>query len=278
MILPRSTRPIAWVLNLDAENELEAGPRYAPTFALREIVARESRRLLDALVAPGDVVLDPDAVRGGEARGLPGLAWSPTPRALRALEKAGAICMQAPDVEILRAVNRRPFAARVRAPLRRDAFHKHVAFHLEEALETLARPVPSGWLVRRSFGAAGRGRRRLASGKPSAAERAWLVASLRRGPLVLEPFVQVTREFTRSGWVGESGEVVVSPPCFQAVSRTGAWSRTEAAGAGEVARGDDERLEEACARAGDELAAAGYFGPYGIDAFRYRTSRARRSA
>jgi hypothetical protein len=49
--------PRVWVLNLDAEHELEAGARYAPTRHLAAIVARESRRLLGTLVAPGDVVL-----------------------------------------------------------------------------------------------------------------------------------------------------------------------------------------------------------------------------
>ena len=32
----------------------------------------------------------------------------------------------------------------------------------------------------------------------------------------------------------------------------------------------DARLEEAAARAGEALAAAGYFGPFGIDAYEHR--------
>ena len=35
---------------------------------------------------------------------------------------------------------------------------------------------------------------------------------------------------------------------------------------------DDSRLEEAAARAGEALARAGYHGPFGIDAFRYRSA------
>jgi len=262
--------PIAWVLNLDAEHELESGPRYAPTRHLRAIVARESRRLAGNLVAPGDRVLSLDAVEPGEAEGLVGLAWSPTPRALRSMERAGARRVEAPDVEVLRRVNARPFATEVRRALAWDGFAKDVASSLEDALRLLARPAELGWLVRRSFGAAGRGRRRLESGRPSQAEVAWLAASLRRGPLVIEAWVRVTREFTRSGWVSRDGGVVVSGPCFQETTETGSWTRTQAAGRGEVARTDDARLEEACATAGSALAAAGYFGPFGIDAFRHR--------
>jgi hypothetical protein len=125
--------------------------------------------------------------------------------------------------------------------------------------------------VRRTFGAAGRGRRRIAAGLPSAADHAWIAASLRRGPLVIEPWVRITREYTRSAWVTQAGEVVISQPCFQETTREGAWVRTAAAERGSVARGDEERLEAAVAAAGTALAVAGYFGPFGIDAFRHQS-------
>jgi len=50
----------------------------------------------------------------------------------------------------------------------------------------------------------------------------------------------------------------------------GAWTGTERADLDLVARDDDARLEEACAAAGAALAAAGYFGPFGIDAYHHR--------
>ncbi len=272
-----STPPRVWVLNLDAEHELEAGTRYTPTLALRAIVARERRRLLGSLVAPGDVVLE-ERITGREAdphdgltRGLQGLAWSPTPRALARLAQSGARVPVAPPVAVLRAVNARPFAAAVRAPLAGASFAKRVVATLEEVLEQLARPAADGWLVRRTFGAAGRGRRRIAPGRPTDAELAWLLASLRRGVLVIEPWVRVTREFTRSAWVTPRGAVVLSAPCFQHTNAHGAWRRTERAERGAVSPGDDERLAQAVQAAGEALARAGYFGPFGIDAFRHRT-------
>ena len=262
----------AWVLNLDAEHELAAGGRYAPTRHLAAIVARESRRLLGDLVAPGDVVLRPDAVARGEqsAAGLEGLAWSPTPRALALLEAAGARPPGAPPLGVLREVNARSFAAAVRAPLAGPSFAKRLALDLEQALALLSQPAPAGWLVRRAFGAAGRGRRRVTAGPQDQPTRAWLAAGLRGGPLVVEPWVEVTREYTRSGWVHRDGRVEVAAPCFQATDAAGAWTRTERAARGEVRQADDRRLERAAARAGAALARAGYFGPFGIDAFRHR--------
>jgi len=64
--------------------------------------------------------------------------------------------------------------------------------------------------------------------------------------------------------------VRISAPCFQQTTREGAWTGTERAGAGEVSREDDSELEAAVAAAGAALARAGYFGPFGIDAYRHR--------
>jgi hypothetical protein len=256
------------VLNLDAEHELEARGRYQPTRHVLEIVARERTRLVGSLVGPEDVVLGVDDPE--RARGLPGMAWSPTPCALAALAAAGARPVLAPGIEVLRKVNARPFAAAVREPLQRASFEKHVVLVLADVLAQLSRPAALGWLVRRTFGAAGRGRRRIAAGKPSAAELAWIEASLRLGPLVVEPWVEVTREHTRSAFVDAQGRVRISAPCFQETTREGAWTGTELARSGELAREDDAELEAAVEAAGAALARAGYFGPFGIDAYRHR--------
>jgi len=265
-----SAEPRAWVLNLDAEHELEAGRRYAPTRHVKALVVRERQHLLGPLVGPHDILLTEDTAGDERAHGLPGFAWSPTPRALARLRAAGAEPIAAPAAEILHRVNARPFAIDIRAPLALESFTKHVAATLDDALALLALPADLGWLVRRTFGAAGRGRRRIAAGRPDDAERSWLVAGLRRGPLVVEPWVEVTCEYTRSAWVHATGAVVIAPPCFQETTREGAWTRTERAERGAVSRADDARLEETVAAAGLSLAAAGYFGPFGIDAYRHR--------
>jgi hypothetical protein len=260
------------VLNLDAEHELATAGRYTRSRALSALVAREREKLRGTLVAAGDVVVDglPTAAELEALRGRPGLAWSPTPTALARLRAAGAVVGAAPPLAVLRAVNARPFAAAVREPLAGASFEKHVVRDLESALARLALPAAGGWLVRRSYGAAGRGRRRLRAGRPAGGERAWLVASLAIGPLVIEPWVEIVREYTRSGWVAPSGEVIVAPPCFQETTQAGAWTRTEAARPDEVPRADDAELARALECAGRALSAAGYHGPFGIDAFRHR--------
>ena len=315
---PRSGSAQLWVLNLDGEHELEAGRRYAPTEHLKRLVERARQGLWsgpDPLVRPGAWVLadpasDPRGVPPGGAplhclRVTPegtvaelvtreqlaqatARAWLPTERARALLSGLGMQLESAPTQAVLAAVNARDFAVAPRAAFVGEAFDKHVALDEESALRVLALPAPGGWMVRRRFGAAGRGRRRFEGGlkldrpvapratpaaRLSAADRSWLRASLRLGPVVLEPWVEITTEFTRSGFVTRAGDVLVSAPCFQATDRAGAWTHTECAGTGEVARADDEVLAGALEAAGRALAAQGYFGPFGIDAFRYRDPR-----
>lgn len=294
--------PSLWILNLDAEHELEAQRSYAPNRRLISIVEHSRKQLWNAptpLVQPGDLVLadastepailaSPNAkvaclrtaatgrverveLARGQLAHYRGRAWLPTPRARTVLRALGVAHATVPAAETLRQVNARDFAVAVRAQLTHAGFVKRVASSLEQALEELARPAALGWLVRRRFGAAGRGRRRIhAVEPPSAAELAWLTASLRSGPLVIEPWVAITTEFTRSGHITESGELLISAPCFQATSATGAWTHTEGARRGEIGREDDECLSAALEAAGRDLQAAGYFGAFGIDAFRYR--------
>ncbi|MFT4710482.1 MAG: hypothetical protein ACI8Q9_001610 [Planctomycetota bacterium] len=212
----------------------------------------------------------------GVLRNLPGHAWSPTPNALGLLRRFGAVVAPAPGLDILRQVNARSFAAQLHAQLALDpgTLTKHVASSLGEALAALGQPAPLGWLVRRSFGAAGRGRMRIASldsHRLTAAEQSWLVASLAIGPLVLEPWVEVTQEFTRSAWLGTDGSVSISAPCLQGTNDAGAWSGSRRISTTEVARADDDALGAAMESAGRALHQAGYSGPFGIDAFRHRT-------
>ncbi|MBM3991015.1 MAG: hypothetical protein FJ298_08405, partial [Planctomycetes bacterium] len=109
--------PLAWVLNLDAEVELAASARYAPTAHVRTIVERERARLVGSLLGPGDVLVTPELLARAPqaAAGLKGIAWSPTPTALALLRRAGARLDAAPPLQVLREANARPFAAAVRA-------------------------------------------------------------------------------------------------------------------------------------------------------------------
>ena len=111
---------LCWVLNLDAEHELETVGAYTPSAHMRSVVAAQQRKLLGTLLGPDDILLTEANLDGytesGALRGLSGLAWCPTPRALSMLDAVGAIPESAPSVDILRRVNARPFASEVRAP------------------------------------------------------------------------------------------------------------------------------------------------------------------
>jgi|FLOH01.1.fsa_nt_gi hypothetical protein len=213
-------------------------------------------------------------------RGLIGVAWSPTPSALALLRSVGAVVPPSPSIAILRAVNARPFTAQLRGRLELDshALSKYVASNMVETLAVLSKPAPMGWLVRRTFGAAGRGRMRIESianpGRASVSkgERVWLVASLQAGPLVLEPWVEITEEYTRSAWLHGDGTISISAPCFQETRTNGAWEGTRRTAGGEVARADDSALAAAVEGAGRALHSAGYHGPFGVDAFRHKSA------
>lgn len=264
-----------WVLNLDAETELATRGPYTRSNHLARILRAQEQQLAASLVPAGDLVLSQDGLadlrRSGEARGLQGVAWSPTPAALRSLAAVGALVPEAPPSPArLAEVNQRPFATRVREGLGELALSKATVRTMDEALEHLTRPADLGWLVRRTFGAAGRGRRRIAAGPPGPEDRAWIEASLREGPLTLEPWVEVVMEFTRSGFVHADGRVQLAAPTLQRTTREGAWLASELAAPDGLQRAHDDALQRALEAAGQALSAAGYSGAFGIDAFLHR--------
>ena len=141
-----SRAPRAWVLNLDAEHELERPRGYTRSDRLEAIVRHQSRRPLGTLAGAQELVPTAAALARApllaqRCAGLEGLAWRPTPGALQLLRAAGARPMLSATLEVLRRVNARPFAAQVRAPLVRASFEKRVASTLEELLECVARPA-----------------------------------------------------------------------------------------------------------------------------------------
>jgi hypothetical protein len=258
---------VAWVLNLDAEDELAApGGSHTSSRAMRARMAAMVERI-EGLVAAGDVVL-----RDGEdtrADGVPGDAWCPTPRALARLRRAGAILPPAPSVEILRAVNGRAFCAAMGQTLPGAAYVTRV----ERALELLER-AHGPWLAKRPLGFAGRGRRRLRAAALTEDDRAWLTASIRdHGGLQMEPLVERVADFGIHGHVAESGALRVGAPTVQRCDGHGAWLSTALAAPSELVSEEERALLEEASRVADALYRAGYFGPFGVDAYRFRHAR-----
>jgi len=256
---------IAWILNLDADVELAAGDRYAPTRAVAEATKKHAARLVGSLVAAEDLLVD-DATPAGAARGFVGRAFCPTPRALALLARAGASPEPHPSMAVLRAVNSRGFAASLGATMPGSAFVRA----LDVALAHLATPPPvgRGWRMKRAFGMAGRGQR-LAADKPSDADVTFLAAGIAEGGVEIQPNVAILEEYAIHGVLAASGVTTFGALVRQKCDARGAWLATErvvdTAALGDIAA----RLADEARRVAAALTMAGYFGPFGIDAYTY---------
>jgi hypothetical protein len=261
------TRRFAWLLNLDAELEL-AREGYAPKRRLLEQLeqyGRDSRGLL----GPNDVLIE----RGTSARpgaGFVGRAWCPTPRALTAFAELGIEPEPHPAVDVLRRVNHRRFAFELGGGLAGQRYIEHKA-ELDAELRRAAQPL----MLKRPLSFAGRGQQRVYTySKITAKEWEWIEASLGADGLIVEPLVEPLLESSLHGFVWRDGAHELGRPCVQEVSGRGVFRGVRAAEPGELAAVETSALLEQGERVADTLARAGYFGPFGIDAYRYRSGGA----
>jgi hypothetical protein len=255
----------AWLLNFDAEDELARPVGYTPSQAMRARATVLAPQVSE-LLGEGDVLLTPDGPAVGEA--FEGRAWCPTPRVLRAWRAAGVKAPSTPPLAVLQRVNHRAFCAALGAMLPGACFVTDAAT-LERVL---AAPSPTGsWLLKRAFGYTGRGRLKLGPAAPDARERAWIAASLAPGAgLQVEPWVERTADFGLHGYLHATGTLTLGEPTAQTLTPTGAWSGTERAGTDALAPAELRALVAAAEESAEALRGLGYFGPFGIDAFRWR--------
>ncbi len=241
----------AWLLNLDAELELEDPSAHTASTKMAARI-RELEPKLAALLAGGLVVRED--VR---ADGRVGRAWCPTPSALERLRRAGATPAPAPPFEVLRTVNARRFSFALGATLPGERWVASVA-EVEAAL------VGGGaWLLKAPFGFAGRGRVRL-EGPLVERDRAAVERAVRSGAQ-LEPMVERREDHALHGWLAEDGMLTMGELTRQRCDERGAWLASERDAS--HAHADDYRRE--IERVALALHRAGYFGPFGIDGFVY---------
>lgn len=275
---PDPDPPRAWVLNLDADDELARTGGHTPNAAARRRMQTMAATVAATLVPPDDVWWVPGDPAPAAARGRPGVAWCPTPRALSALSEAGAVPpADAPPLAVLRAANHRALAHRW---FPEDLPGARLTWSVDEALAAVAAPPPretgsTDWLLKRAHGHAGRGRRRVTCGRLDESDRRWVAASFARGldapALVVEPWVSRLADHSVQGW-RDPGDPVprLGPLCRQAVGDDGRWLRTWVLAEGERDPALAAALEAAGQRAANALADIGYHGPFGIDAFLWR--------
>lgn len=233
------------------------------------------------------------------------LAWGETPRIAALRERWGALPGPAGPAETARrraleaplhdAVWQVPPASpRVVARVAHRGFCLELAQERGEALPgarlvadpeeieghlaagPLRRAGDDRWVVKAPYSAAGRerfvGSGPAALGEPRARRRLERLFE-HHGRLVLEPWVERTADFGCAGLVTPEG-VRLASVHGQELDRLGRFRgipRPPAAeGAAGLTPGERDLLESAFHAAGAALRAAGYAGPFGIDAFRWR--------
>jgi len=259
------TRRYAWVLNLDAELELARGrPGYVPQRKLLAQLA-EHGTSSKGLLGPHDFELADGGLQLSEQERacVVGRAWCPTPMAVARLRDHGIEPEPFPPAAVLRRVNHRLFAHELGGGLPEQAYVQSRA-ELSAKLFDQAQH----WLLKRPLSFAGRGQLR-AIGPLTEKQWTWVDASLERDGLLIEPLVEPTFEVSRHGFVWPSGHCELGRVCAQLVSERGVFRGVRLAEAAELTPEETAAFAERAAAVGHALHGAGYFGPFGIDGYRY---------
>lgn len=269
---------LALVANFDAELEL-VDPDYRASTRMVASLLRRAEAFGAQLGADVVAIVPGRPLGRTSLQGALGVCWCPTPRALELLAACGALVPPAPPLAVLQRVNHRAFASALVStppsgalwgPLPGARFVRTLD-DLRAHLATL--PTDREILLKRPFGFAGRGRKRLpradALGGPALV---WAEASMLgygRG-LAVEPFVEVLADVALHGVVWRSGGHRLGAPTLQTIDPTGAWRTSRRAAAADLASAERATLVDTGNHVALALADAGYFGPFGIDGYRWR--------
>lgn len=308
--MPEPRHPARLVVgNLDVEVELTraAGAEIpAPRRAVTEMIS-VAASTLSVFAGPGDRLWTPapiDPVRvpaaadgvvlvsGPLAAQAPVdalLAWgeAPSVAALRPSDGAAArvdddapwpelLWQLHPTVDAALAGNHRGFAHRLAGELglalpgaRMIDSAAALAAHLEAGG---AREGDGAWVVKAAYSAAGRERVRERGVAPAPDRATRIARLLARGPLLFEPWVDRVADVGVAGLV--VGETLRQwPPHRLATDASGVFRGIDLVDGEDdgLRPGEREAVTGAARAAGRALADAGYRGPFGIDAFVYRS-------
>lgn len=253
----------AWVLNLDAELELaRPGYDYVPRQKLVQQLATHGQGSR-ALLGPDDTLVTPGVSVGS---GFVGRAWCPTPLALAALSASGATPEPHPEPSVLRRVNHRRFAFEAGGGLPEQRY-----FEERAPLEALLRRAERPWLCKRPMAFAGRGQMRF-YGPISDKQWSWIDVSLAQDGLIVEPLVEPVLELGLHGFIWRDARCELGRICVQEVTERGVFRGVRRAEPAELTASEERSLFEQAERVAALLSDAGYFGPFGIDAYRYEVA------
>ncbi|MDB4997066.1 MAG: hypothetical protein JWM74_4498 [Myxococcaceae bacterium] len=264
-----ATRRLAWVLNLDADLELAAGPGYEPRKTVRAAMKPHIAQLTASLVGDDGLLVD-EASPAGSAAGARGRAFCPTPRAIAILERAGAEPEPHPPLDVLRRVNSRAFASALGTTLPGAAFVTEAAV-LRRMLRTEP-AISATWRVKHAFGMTGRNQRVIDPATLREPDLASVEGWMKSGNGVqIEPDVAIDTEYAMHAFIAQDGSFERGAIVMQRCDARGGWIATERVAALPAMLGDvAERLVQEIDDVAVALFEAGYFGPFGIDAYTYR--------
>jgi hypothetical protein len=258
---------IAWLLNLDADLELQDPASYQASRLSAERMQVLSARVAD-LIGPDDVILDPDPSTSHRPPAhFTILAFCPTPSALQCIEALGLPVPAAPAFSVLRHVNDRAFCAALGHGLSDSCF----AREMTTLQQHLLRPSPTGsYVIKRAFSFAGREQRRVHDSVLDPSTRGFCLRSFARGEGVqVEPWVERLLDFSKHGYLTREGALLIGATREQRCDPMGRFQAMSTASA-HVSEDEDQVLAAEVEKTAAALTAAGYFGPFGIDGFRYR--------
>ena len=261
----------AWVLNLAADDELASlrragaasghAQRRVPKAAVRARMAERVAELA-LLVASGVLI---GVGRDAEARGLRGRAFCPTPSALEELAASGAFVPLAPTPHILARANHRLFCAELGQTLDAALWIEDEA-SLEAAFESRVLPSGSEWVLKHPHGYVGRLRHKTHAFDLRTKSFAFRCFS-EAGGLQLEPWVERRGDYAIHGYVASGGHVTLGSATLQVCDANGVWQKT--ARAHDLSTNEVRVLFDEGQRVAESLREIGYFGPFGVDGFRY---------
>jgi hypothetical protein len=274
--------------NLLCEDEL-AGRRSSPPRAVLETVARMAP-LLRVFAREGDRLWSPAPAPGLESvplRDLPPadevLAWCETPSALEhrggprrptAIDWAAPLHdlvwrLPTPPPAVVARVHHRAFCLRIAEETGCALPGARRVESLAE-LDRLLKAAPPAWVVKAPLSASGRSRYIERNGPALADSKARRTVERlfeRHGALLFEPWMERTADFGVSALLGPDGLKIVGIH-GQRIDRKGQFAGIDLHP--DLSRQDRDRLLGTVEAVAAALREAGYVGPFGIDAWRYR--------
>ncbi|RDV37476.1 hypothetical protein DV096_13260 [Bradymonadaceae bacterium TMQ3] len=239
--------------------EFELALSGAPTPKAVRAVSERWSHILRLLEPGAEVVAWPPAGQAFEP-GRRLLPWGWTDEVV-AFANAAGLEPGPVDVEVVREVNDKRFGLQIEA-LRGSAICES-----EAQLEQAVRGLKAGWVLKHPFGVSGRGQLRGRGAALPDDARRWAQRVFAQGTgVVVEPRVEIEAERSLHFEIEVGGAVRELGMCALMADATGTF-RGLGLGSAVEALEEDEALWEGARSAARAVAARGYVGPLGIDAY-----------